>query len=343
MRQSPLTSLHGIHPVLFAFFDRDGRLDADAMQRQVDHCVDSGAHGLMVLGLMTEFDKLDRAERLDLVRIVGAANAGRLPLAATVAGTTPEDQRHFACEARERGADWIILQPPAEAPPDEAALIRFFGLTADALDCPVAIQHNPFNLPVFLTVDGIAALHRQHPNFTVIKAEGTAVETQTLIEATEGRLTVFGGHGGLELPTLLRAGAHGLMPASDCVLVLRRIYDGLRSADARTVDAARDLHCQVLPMIVFMMRTIGGALCYGKRLVAHRLGLAEVFDREPVAVRPTPFGLAEVDRFVAVLERLERRQQPGTSERHETSESHERVETPESPERLGVTPAPPRA
>ena len=254
---------------------------------------------------MTEFDKLGREERLELVRIVSDANAGRLPLAATVAGTTPEDQRRFARQARALGADWIILQPPAEAPGDETALIRFFGQTADALDCPVAIQHNPFNLPVFLTVDGIATLHRQHPNFSVIKAEGTAVETQALIEATEGRLTVFGGHGGLELPTLLRAGAHGLMPAADCVRILRRVYDGLRSEDAGTVGAARDLHCQILPMVVFMMRTIGGALCYGKRLLARRLGLAGVFDREPVAVRPTSFGLAEVDRFVAVLETLE--------------------------------------
>lgn len=310
MTPSPLTTLHGIHPVLYAFFDREGRLDADAMQRQVDHCVVGGAHGLMVLGLITEFDKLDRDERLAVVDIVAEANGGRLPLAVTVAGTTREDQRRFAREARELGADWIILQPPADKPANETELIRFFGHTADALDCPVAIQHNPFNLPVFLTVDGIASLHRQHPNFTVIKAEGTALETQALIEATDGRLTVFGGHGGLELPTLIRAGANGLIPAPDCLQIQRWVYDGLRSdnteggAPADTVAAALELHRQTLPMIVFMMRTMANALCYGKRLIARRLGLAEVFDREPVIVRPTAFGLAELDRFVAVLDDL---------------------------------------
>lgn len=307
MTPSPLTTLHGIHPVLYAFFDREGRLDADAMQRQVDHCVVGGAHGLMVLGLITEFDKLDRGERLEVVRLVGEANGGRLPFAVTVAGTTRDDQRRFALQARELGANWIILQPPADKPANETELIRFFGQTADALDCPVAIQHNPFNLPVFLSIDGIASLHRQHPNFTVIKAEGTALETQELIEATEGRLTVFGGHGGLELPTLIRAGANGLIPAPDCLQIQRWVYDGLRSDNAVTVAAALELHRQTLPMIVFMMRTMANALCYGKRLIARRLGLAEVFDREPVVVRPTPFGLAELDRFVAVLEDLESR------------------------------------
>ena len=59
MTQSPPSTLHGIPPVLYAFFDRHGRLDADAMQRRVDHCVIGGAHGLMVLGLITEYDKLE--------------------------------------------------------------------------------------------------------------------------------------------------------------------------------------------------------------------------------------------------------------------------------------------
>lgn len=153
------------------------------MRRQVDHCVDGGAHGLMVLGLITEAAKLGPAERLALVGIVAEANQGR--------------------------------------------------------------------------------------------------------------------------PTLIRAGANGLIPAPDCLQLQRRIYDGLRSDNDGCIAAALDLHRRTLPMIVFMMRTIGGALCYGKRLVARRLGLTEVFDREPVAVRPTPSGLAELDRFAAELDALE--------------------------------------
>jgi 2-keto-3-deoxy-L-arabinonate dehydratase len=41
-------------------------------------------------------------------------------------------------------------------------------------------------------------------------------------------------------------------------------------------------------------------LCYGKRLFARQIGVAEVFDRAP-ALAPTDFGLAETERFAAEI------------------------------------------
>ena len=64
-------AFHGVYPVLYAFFDRSGRLDTEAMRRQVEHCIEAGAHGLMALGLVTEVNKMDVRERLELVELVG--------------------------------------------------------------------------------------------------------------------------------------------------------------------------------------------------------------------------------------------------------------------------------
>ena len=35
-------TFHGIYPMLYAFFNQDGRLDRHAMKRQVEACVASG-------------------------------------------------------------------------------------------------------------------------------------------------------------------------------------------------------------------------------------------------------------------------------------------------------------
>jgi 4-hydroxy-tetrahydrodipicolinate synthase len=51
------------------------------------------------------------------------------------------------------------------------------------------------------------------------------------------------------------------------------------------------------------MQSVDQFLCYGKRLTARRIGLAEVHDRAP-ALAPTPFGLERLARHAAVLERL---------------------------------------
>ena len=36
----------GIYPILYAFFDRQGKLDREAMRLQIRACLDAGAHGL---------------------------------------------------------------------------------------------------------------------------------------------------------------------------------------------------------------------------------------------------------------------------------------------------------
>jgi 2-keto-3-deoxy-L-arabinonate dehydratase len=292
--------LAGVFPVLYAFHRPDGSLDAAAMRRQVEHCLAAGAHGLMALGLITEVGKHTTAERHAIVAMVAEALARRRPFMVTVAEPTQAGQLAFAREARGSGADVIILQPPPAIEGGERALIRFFGATADALDCPVAVQHNPFNLAVNLSVEGLVALHRNHPNVSVLKAEGTAVETERLFAGTEGRLALFCGHGGIEFLTNLRAGAAGLIPAPDQLAVQVRIWDLFRQrSDAARAEAER-LHRAVLPLIVFMTRTIDQALCYGKRLYARQIGV-EVLHERPPCQAPTPFGLAETERLLAGL------------------------------------------
>ena len=188
---------HGIYPVLYAFHTEKGSIDVAAMQRQVEHVIGCGAHGIMVLGLITEVQKHTTQERLALVEMVADTIKDRVPLMVTIGEQTAQEQTNFARQACAAGADLIILQPPNQLEGGEDALIRFFGHSIDALPCPVGIQHNPFNLAINLSLDGLVQLYRNHANLQMIKAEGTAVETQALIEKTDGKLATFCGHGGI--------------------------------------------------------------------------------------------------------------------------------------------------
>jgi hypothetical protein len=48
------------------------------------------------------------------------------------------------------------------------------------------------------------------------------------------------------------------------------------------------------------MSSIETFVCYGKRVVARRLGIEHVFDRAP-CLRPTEFGMLTVERLAASL------------------------------------------
>src|SRR3546814_8252619 len=82
------------------------------MRRQVDACIANGAHGIAILGLATEVNKLSTAERRMAMEWAAEDIGGRVPLAVTIAEATVPGQVEMARAAKAVGAGWIILQPP---------------------------------------------------------------------------------------------------------------------------------------------------------------------------------------------------------------------------------------
>jgi len=290
------TAPAGIWPILYAFFTAGNRLDRAAMRRQTEIVLAGGAHGMAVMGLATEVAKLSPAERRGVVEWAAEDLAGRLPLAVTIFGATPEEQSEAVSHAAGCGAAWVILQPPRDPSMTEAALLDFFGRVIERAPVPIGIQNAPELIGLGLSPAGIAELARRHANFTVLKGEGPATLIARVVEETGGQLAVFNGRGGLELPDNLRAGCAGLIPAPDCFEAQVKIHDAMRRGDE--AEAER-LYRDILPAIVFVMQSVEHLICYGKRLVAARMGIP-VHDRAPF-LAPNAFGEAAVARFAAQL------------------------------------------
>jgi len=294
-------AFRGIYPILYAYFGADGRLDRAAMRRQVRCCLAGGAHGIAVLGLATEVNRLSGAEKRDVLRWALEDVGGRVPLACTVAEATIEETAGFVLEAAALGAAWVILQPPPVRGLAEIEYVRFYGAVADRVAAtsaiPIGIQNAAAYIGIGLSPGSIAALARNHPNVSLVKAEDPAVEVQRLVEATEGRVTVFNGRAGLELPDCLRAGCAGMIPAPECADVQARVFELFASGRVEEADA---LYRTVAPMISFVIHSVPMFLCYGKRMTAWRMGLGEVVERPP-SLAPTEFGLAVARRFAGEL------------------------------------------
>jgi 2-keto-3-deoxy-L-arabinonate dehydratase len=294
------STIAGIWPILYAFFDGSGRVDRTAMRRQIDGCVAGGAHGVAVMGLATEVGKLDVRERRQLMEWVAEDLDGRKPLAVTLAEPSVDGQVEMARFAERLGAGWVILQPPPVAGLPEAEYVRFLGAVADRVSLPLAVQNAPGYLGVSLSSAGLRELHRQHPNVCLLKGEGPAAVIRRVIEDTQGAFRVLNGRGGLELPDNIRAGCVGLIPAPECFDVQVQIFELMRTGRPVDEAEAERLYRGILPLIVFLMQSVENFLCYGKRVAARRLGLGEVHDRPP-AQPPTAFGLASAERYAAGL------------------------------------------
>ena len=290
------TEFSGIWPILYSFFGEDGNLDRAAMRCQVQACLTQNIQGLAVLGLATEVNKLTSDEQLKILKWAVEDLQGKLPLAVTVSGPDASAQLQFAKKASYLGASWLILQPPSRRPLSEEECFDHFSEVMNSIQLPIAIQNAPEYLGVGLSIPKIIDLNQRHSHFKLLKGEGSAVEVEQLVKALKSKMQIFNGRGGIELVDSLRAGCAGLIPAPELVDRQVQIYQFWRDGLTEEAEAFQK---EILPMIVFNMQTIPHLLCYGKRLLAARLGL-NVFDRAPFQA-PSEFGLQRIATFAKDL------------------------------------------
>lgn len=296
------SGFRGIYPIVYALFDDTGALSREAMRRQVLAMLTHKVHGIGVLGLASEVNKLSGIERRELMEWVLEDVAGAVPVAVTVAEPSKPAQIEFAKAAFDAGAAWLVLQPPPVKGVPESELIRFFGAVADRSSLPIAVQNAPEYLGVGLSIEGLAALHRAHPNVALVKLEASAIAVRRLFEALDGRIDIFNGRAGLEIIASLQAGAVGIMPGGETFDILVKIYDDMQS-EAGDGSRAHRLYADLAPTLVFLMESMDNFLVYGKRILGHRLGVEEVEPRDPYS-RPTDFGLQLAQSYAAALGKL---------------------------------------
>ena len=80
-----METLRGIYPALQATFDENGEIDVASMERQVSHCIEAGAHGLVFPVMGGELFYLSESERKQLVEAVVRTASGQVPVVAGVA------------------------------------------------------------------------------------------------------------------------------------------------------------------------------------------------------------------------------------------------------------------
>ncbi|ASW02946.1 dihydrodipicolinate synthase family protein [Paraburkholderia aromaticivorans] len=285
-------------PVLYAYFDAHNQLDREAMRTQIDATITAGARSIVILGLATEVNRLSLDEKHRLIDWASEDIAARVPLVVTITGDTVNAQVAMADYAVERGASWLILQPPSMRDQPESFYFDFFAAVMQRTRVPVGIQNAPEYLGVGLSAESIVALASRCPDFRLLKGEGPATTIQRTVErlrALGHTLPVFNGRGGQELVDNLRAGCAGLIVAPDTfdwqVAMQQAFADGLE-------QDAEALYAQALPAIVFVMQSLDALTCYGKRIAAWRMGFDVQHDR---GVAPTAFGLECARRFATRL------------------------------------------
>lgn len=137
----------GIITPLVAFVTDTGEPDVKAMSALVEHQIVGGVAGVLVNGSMGELGNLSPAQRLEMLHVVTAAAAGRLPVWCGVAGLGTREAVTAAVAAEEAGAHALLVLPPMFFDMSDAELERHYAAVSSAVSVPMLAYDVPPRTP----------------------------------------------------------------------------------------------------------------------------------------------------------------------------------------------------
>jgi 4-hydroxy-tetrahydrodipicolinate synthase len=243
-------ALAGVYPILATPFRADAKVDEPDLRRLVDFIVAAGVDGLVFPGVASEYELLERAERLQLVEVVGAQVAARVPLVIGVSAADAGTAAGLAAHAKRIGAAAVMAVVPTTFKGNAAAIADYYAQVARA-GVPVILQNAPPPAGCALSPAEVLDLVRSVEGIRYVKEESLPCGQRItqLLAAHAPRLHgVFGGAGGRYLTDELARGACGTMPACELVDLHIRQFARHRAGDAAGV---RYLFNRMLPLLNF--------------------------------------------------------------------------------------------
>jgi 4-hydroxy-tetrahydrodipicolinate synthase len=243
------TAYRGVFTIPCTPFTEQGAVDEESLQREIEFCVQCGAHGIVAPVNASEFTSLSDDERKQVVEIVVKAAAGRAPVVAGVSAVSAEVAALFARHAAEAGTDALIAMPPyvRKAAPDE--ILAYYQAISDAAPLPIFIQNFVAPIGTPMPASFMARLLREIEHVEYVKEE-TALAPRlmtALIEEAGGHLKgVMGGMAGRYLLNEYERGACGTMPACEITDVHVQLWEALESGDR---CRAREIYHRMLPLL----------------------------------------------------------------------------------------------
>lgn len=288
--------LHGCIPILCTPFAADGSVDYASLEREVDWVIAEGASGVAALALASEGYKLTESERTEITRVVVARVAGRASIVISADGTGPEIAVERAKSAATAGADVLMVLPPSFVKPGPAGLRDYYLRIAAAVEIPVMIQDAPQLTGVAMGPALWADLADACDTIRYVKAEGVpqGVTLTNTIEASNGKLEVLCGWGGLAMIDALERGAIGSMPAAGFT---RFFADIQRLWESGQHDQARDLFRSDLEFVLWAMQSLDHSVITAKTELT-RCGVFESASlRQPFSALDA-IGTDQLNRFL---------------------------------------------
>ena len=244
-----MKKLYGVITAMTTPFDKQGKLDLDAMRAQTEFLIEKGVDCLYPCGTTGEMYLCSAQEREAIAETVVKAAAGRVTVFVHVGAMTQEETIRLARHAESIGADGIGVVTPSYFNVDDRAMAEYYKTICKSVspDFPVYAYAIPQLAHNGLSCEALENICAECPNMVGIKFS-LADMTQLLKykRVNGGNFSVVFGADHLFLPALVMgcdgtvSGCSGPFPES-FVEVYRKFREGDMAGARAAQDYANDL------------------------------------------------------------------------------------------------------
>lgn len=296
-----LDRFRGIFPAALTMFDKDNQLDEDATARHWDWLIEKQyVDGLVIAGTSGEFIAMESEERKRVFRLARDVVRGRVPVIYGSGHYSTKISIELSVEAKNCGADAIIVILPYFQKPSKPAVIEHYRRIRRSVNLPLMLYNNPHNSAcVDFSPTEIAKLADEDVFHMVKSTYGTVEPVHDLSYLLGDRIAIFYGSfiAGYEG---LCAGAHGWI--SGILNVAAKAAKQLYEAVAVNHDAALGLRIwkRILPLVhLYTHQQIGPVSDLAiYRSMLNLWGLEGGYSRDPFF----PLSRDQVEKLQKILE-----------------------------------------
>jgi 4-hydroxy-tetrahydrodipicolinate synthase len=290
--------LSGIFPVIPTLFTARNELDLAAQRGVIRFALDAGAHGLVFPGVASEYSHLSLPEREQLLALVAAETAGKVPLVGGASAPTANEVIAAGTIAMKHGIRHLMIMAPVGLGSDVGAHRTFFQQVAAGLPgAEIILQNAPTPTGAGLGAKAIIEIAASIPAITYIKEETLPSGPAITALRAAGILSVrgvFGGGGARYIIDEMDRGACGAMPAVELTDLHVALWSAYASGDRAQ---ARRLYRLSLPLLtaqaIYRMRLTKDVLA--------RRGIADARHVRAVLPAMDAFTQRDVDTMLADL------------------------------------------
>jgi 4-hydroxy-tetrahydrodipicolinate synthase len=234
----------GILPALVTPFTDDGKsIDETRLRTLVNHCIESGVHGVVPCGTTGEFVNMTTEEKKRVIKIVVDEVNGRVPVIAGTGAAGTDQAVEMTRYAKDAGATAALVVTPFYLKPADRGIYEHYYTIANAVDLPIILYNIPqcTGLPLpWQMVEDLA----QIPNVVGVKdSSGQLNFIFAVLEKVRDKINVMCGHDEVVM-SALAAGCTGAILASANVIpdIWIQIYNHVKNGE---LQKARELQYKV--------------------------------------------------------------------------------------------------